>query len=116
MKTVLIIDDEKDLCRLLTISLRKEKIHVDCAFSLADAKSKLLDHPSIVLLDNNLPDGLGLDFLRENPQAFKKSCVIMISADARPKLRKDAFREGIRVFLQMPFPVGVVKEVIFNLV
>ena len=70
MQTVLIIDDEKDLCRLLKMALRKEKFFVDCVFSLAEAKQKLLEHPSIVLLDNNLPDGSGLDFLKAHPTRF----------------------------------------------
>ncbi len=112
MQSVLIIDDEKDLCQLLAVALRRQNFRVDCAFSIAEAKLKLLEHPSIVLLDNNLPDGSGLDFLKTHPMAFKKSCVIMISADARPELKKDAMREGIRVFLQKPFEVGAVKEAI----
>jgi DNA-binding response OmpR family regulator len=115
MQTILIIDDEEDLCRLLIIALRKDKFHVVCCHTLADARIKLLEHPSIVLLDNNLPDGSGLDFLKEHPNAFRKSCVIMISADARPEIRKDAFREGVRVFLQKPFPVRAVKEAIYSL-
>jgi DNA-binding response OmpR family regulator len=115
MRTVLIIDDEEDLCRLLIIALRREKYQVLCSHTIADARIKLRDHPSIVLLDNNLPDGTGLDFLKEYPGAFRKSCVIMISADARPEIRKDAFREGVRVFLQKPFPFGAVKEAIFSL-
>ena len=112
MQTVLIIDDEEDLCRLLMMALRKEKFIIDCAYSLAEAKPKLLLRPSIVLLDNNLPDGSGLDFLKAHPTAFKNSCVIMITADAYPEIRKDAFREGVRVFLQKPFAVGAVKEAI----
>jgi len=112
MQTVLIIDDEKDLCRVLTIALRKEKFVVDCAFNLADAKNKLLEQPSFILLDNNLPDGSGLDYLKENPNAFQKSCVIMITADANPQTKNDALREGIHVVLQKPFGVGAIKEAI----
>src|SRR4051812_29040344 len=115
MQTVLIIDDEKDLCRLLTISLRKDNFLVACAFNLAEAKLKLLEQPSIVLLDNNLPDGSGLDYLKKHPIDFQKSCVIMISADTGPELRKDALHEGIRAFLQKPFAAKAVKEAIYSL-
>ena len=112
MQTVLIIDDERDLCSLLTIALKKEKFYVECAYSLAEASKKLLRHPSIVLLDNNLPDGSGLDFFKEHPNAFFKSCVIMISADVKPETKKEALREGIRFFLQKPFAVRTIKEAI----
>ena len=112
MQTVLIIDDERDLCRLLTIALRKEKYLVDCAFNLADAKNKLLEHPSFILLDNNLPDGSGLDYLKEHPNSFQKSRVIMITADANPETKKDALQEGIEAVLQKPFGVRAIKEAI----
>ena len=109
---ILIIDDEQDLCHLLKIILLKDKFLIDCAYSLTDAGQKLLLQPQIIFLDNNLPDGTGLDFLKQNPHAFRKSCVTMISADARPEIKKDALQEGIRVFLQKPFAVGAIRSAI----
>lgn len=60
MKRVLIIDDEVDLCILLTSYLSKRNYEVFTAHTLIDGFKKLeFFSPDILLLDNNLPDGMG---------------------------------------------------------
>jgi len=82
MKTILIIDDEEDLCELLKTAPGKDKYLVDCAQTLSDADSKIRDkHPDIILLDNNLPDGSGLEYFNLYSRRFKKSSVVFITAD-----------------------------------
>lgn len=66
-KSVLVIDDENDLCDLISMVLHKEGFLVSCAHSLAEATKMLPGHPDIVLLDNNLPDGTGLAYLQMHP-------------------------------------------------
>jgi response regulator of citrate/malate metabolism len=65
-----------------------------------------MEHPSIVLLDNNLSDGSGLDVLKEHPNSFRKSCVIMISADARPEIRKTRSEKESASFFKSLSPSG----------
>jgi len=63
-KKILIIEDEGDICLLLNIILSENKIEIDHVKSIAQAKEYLENEvPSIVLLDNKLPDGRGLDLL-----------------------------------------------------
>jgi DNA-binding response OmpR family regulator len=60
VRRVLIIDDEVDLCMLISNFLSKRNYDVTCAYTMADGFKKLdAVHPDILLLDNNLPDGLG---------------------------------------------------------
>lgn len=71
-KKVLIIDDEYDLCYLLKSYLRSKNFEVDTANTLDAGLAKIdSDHPDIVFLDNNLPDGSGWDkapeILASNP-------------------------------------------------
>ena len=80
-KSVLIIDDEKDLCEVMSRVLKKDGYAVDCAFNLAEASQKLGAHPDIVILDNNLPDGTGLEYIQRQPVEFIHSFVILITAD-----------------------------------
>ena len=89
-KSVLVIDDERDLCELISRVLKKEGFEVDCAFNLTQAGEKLITHPSIIFLDNNLSDGTGLEYLQMHPAEFVVSRVIMISADPTTALQKDA--------------------------
>lgn len=70
----LIIDDEVEICNLLSRILRNKSIDVHCAGSLSEARSSLETYePSLIFIDNHLPDGLGVqfvDFLRTgHPQA-----------------------------------------------
>jgi DNA-binding response OmpR family regulator len=112
MKTILIIDDEQDLCALLKKALSKEDYRVDCAFSLMEADIKLQTHPEIVLLDNNLPDGTGISYLHGHPEDFRKTCVIMISADSSLSLELNAKQVGVRAIIHKPFSVSLVRELI----
>lgn len=111
-KSVLIIDDEKDLCEVISRALKKEGFNVDCAFNLAEAAQKLSAHPDIVILDNNLPDGTGLAYIQMHPMEFKQSFVILISADPNKDLQNDAEVVGINTFLTKPFSASRVRELI----
>jgi DNA-binding response OmpR family regulator len=111
-KSVLIIDDEIDLCEVISRALKKEGFEVDCAFNLAEAAQKLGAHPDIVILDNNLPDGTGLEYIQMHPVAFIQSFVILITADPDKDLQKDAAVVGIKSFLTKPFSASRVKEIL----
>lgn len=111
-KRILIIDDERDLCHLLEKVLLRESFLVDCAHNLTDAGQKLLLHPMIIFLDNNLPDGSGLDYFHEHHKEFLRSVVILISADGHPSIKLRAIDEGINIFIEKPFSVKEIKEII----
>jgi DNA-binding NtrC family response regulator len=112
IKKILIIDDETDLCSLLKRVLTHDNFTVDCAYSLSEADNKMQEHPHIVLLDNNLPDGTGLEYLQMHPVQFMGTIVIMISADASPSLERKAMQEGVYIFINKPFSVRGIREVI----
>ncbi len=111
-KSVLVIDDESDLCDLIKMVLRKEGFIVECAYTLAEASRKLQVHHDIVLLDNNLPDGTGLAYLQMHPVDFLDSYVVMISADPNNELKEKAVREGIRDFFIKPFSLTHMKTIL----
>jgi DNA-binding response OmpR family regulator len=111
-KKILVIDDEKDFCELLKNILARENFVVDCAFTLEEAEEKLREHPQIVLLDNNLPDGSGLDYLQMHPVPFMNSSVIVITADPRESIKEKAAREGTVAFLAKPFSVQAIRDMV----
>ena len=111
-KSVLIIDDERDLCEVMSRILKKEGFDVDCAFNLAEASQKLGAHPDIVILDNNLPDGTGLEYIQMHPVEFMHSFVVLITADPGKDLRQDANVVGIMTVLYKPFSIDRMKEII----
>ncbi|MDP4131804.1 MAG: response regulator [Bacteroidota bacterium] len=109
---VLIIDDECDLCELICGIFAKEDFEFACARSLREAEEKLQLKQDIIILDHNLPDGLGLEFLKKHRESFDNSRIIMISADPNLNLLAQAAKEGVSGFLQKPFSMHRIREVI----
>ena len=79
---ILIIDDEKDLCLLLSNILTSRVYDVVMKHLLEEGLQEVTDmRPDWVILDNNLPDGLGwtkVAWIRENSP---ESRIIKVSAD-----------------------------------
>jgi two-component system OmpR family response regulator len=102
-RKVLIIEDEGDLCLLLNILLDEEGLEVDHVQSLKKAEEYLLqDKPTLILLDNRLPDGFGVDFLSFIKKEHPAAKVIMISGvDAAAQ--DVALENGADLFLKKPF-------------
>lgn len=102
-RKVLIIEDEGDLCLLLNILLDGKDMEVDHVSSLAKAEEYLLqEDPSMILLDNRLPDGFGIDFISAIKKQHPSTKVIMISGvDAAAK--DVALENGADAFLKKPF-------------
>ena len=103
-KKVLIIEDEGDMRLLLDIMLNgKHNLQMEYAKSLKDAGEFLkVEQPDVVILDNKLPDGLGIDYISEIKKNYPAIKIIMISGyDASAE--DVALENGAHVFLQKPF-------------
>jgi DNA-binding response OmpR family regulator len=115
MKKILVIDDEQDFCELMKNILLRENFTVDCALTLQEAEGKLRANPQIVLLDNNLPDGSGLDYLQMHPVPFMNSSVIVVTADPAESIKEKAAREGTVAFLSKPFSVKAIRDIVWRI-
>jgi two-component system, NtrC family, response regulator len=78
---ILIIDDEDKLRSLLSRIIRLEGFNVKEAYDLKTAK-KMLDKevPDVVLCDVKLPDGNGVDFVRETKTKYPAVEIILLTA------------------------------------
>ncbi|MDF2191209.1 response regulator [Paraflavitalea sp. CAU 1676] len=102
-RKVLIIEDEGDLCLLLNILLDGKGMDVDHVPSLEKAAEYLLQQePALVLLDNRLPDGFGVDFIGAIKKQYPTTKVIMISGVDAAAMDV-AFENGADAFLKKPF-------------
>src|SRR6476659_381941 len=103
MKKVLIIEDEGDMCLLLNIMLNGKEMDVDHVKTLATAEEYLQkEKPSVIILDNKLPDGYGIDFIPFLKNNYPSSKIIMISGyDASAE--DAALESGAHIFLEKPF-------------
>ena len=102
-KKVLIIEDEGDMCLILNIMLTGKDMELDHVKSLAAAKEYLdNEQPSVIILDNKLPDGMGVDFISFIKQKHPDIKVVMISGYAGAA-KGIALNNGADKFLEKPF-------------
>jgi DNA-binding NtrC family response regulator len=103
VKKILIVDDEGDMCLILNIMLTGKDMELDHVKSLAAAKEYLgAEKPSVVILDNKLPDGMGVDFISFIKQNHPDVKIVMISGYSGAA--KDvALDNGADKFLEKPF-------------
>ena len=109
----MIIEDEKDLCYLLTSVLRKNNVPSACVNSIKEAGESIKKiKPSIIFLDNHLPDGYGSDFIRRVKAINPGAKIIMITAHDSPAEIEDAFYRGADYFISKPFNSAAIKTTI----
>ena len=102
-KKVLIVEDEGDMCLLLNIILSDEDTQLDHVKNLASATTYLQSHrPHLVLLDNKLPDGFGVDFIKIVKKLSPASKIIMLTG-FDPSAVDVAVENGADLFLTKPF-------------
>ncbi|MES2689622.1 MAG: response regulator [Bacteroidota bacterium] len=100
---ILIIDDETDICFLLSAILTNSGYVTQYAHSLKDGMEKInTHHPDIILLDVNLPDGSGLDYVPFIKQNHHKTKLVVMSAHVSESEVNEVIRRGADSFLSKP--------------
>jgi DNA-binding response OmpR family regulator len=114
MKYALLVDDEQEICQLLSAILRRAGTECAFAHSLAEGRAALaLNTYDAVFLDVNLPDGLGYDLIPEIKAARPDACCIAISAMDTEGNR--AVAAGADVFIPKPFNRDIIYSSIRDL-
>src|SRR5687768_9628918 len=110
LKKVLIVEDEGDMCLLLNILLNGKEMELDHVKNITAAGEYLeKEQPSVIILDNKLPDGFGVDFISYVKSRYPAIRIIMISGyDASAK--DVALENGADVYLVKPFT----KDQLYN--
>ncbi len=103
---ILLIEDEPLLRRQLAAYLERQGAEVIAVDSLAAARAALSAQPfEFALLDVNLPDGSGLDLLRE--RAFSANTgVVVMTAEGGVSGAVEAMKLGALNYLTKPFEPG----------
>jgi DNA-binding NtrC family response regulator len=115
LKKVLIIEDEGDMCLLLNILLNGKEMNLEHVKSLAAAEVYLQkEQPNVILLDNKLPDGFGIDFISYIKKNYPAIKIIMISGyDA--SAMDVALDNGADLFLEKPFSKDQLYQAVSSL-
>ncbi len=112
---ILVVDDEKLICWSLGEALRGWN------FSAVTAENKRralelfeAESPAVILLDINLPDGSGLDVLREIKRQQPEAVVIMITANVLVDDTIAALRGGAYDFIGKPINLEEIHTTLRN--
>lgn len=114
-KNILLIEDNGEMCLLLNLILNDKDVLVEHVKTLSDAEAFLQnEQPDLILLDNRLPDGFGLDFITYLKANFPAIKIIMISGvdQAAEDLALEA---GASLFLSKPFSKAKLLESVNSL-
>lgn len=109
MKTVLIVEDDRDLLEGLVFSLEAEGYRIMTAQSKAEGlRIAETEDCACILLDCNLPDGSGFDFCRQLRQ-HRKIPILMLTARDTEMDEVKALELGMEDFMSKPFSLAVLK-------
>ena len=98
---ILVVEDERELRDVIVRSLRQSRFVVEEAATLVEARTKVASYEyDCILLDLMLPDGSGLDLLREK-QPFGN--VIILSAKDSVEDKVEGLNLGADDYLPKPF-------------
>ncbi len=101
-KKVLVVEDEGEMGLLLNLILSERNFELDYVSNLLSADEYLQkQQPSLIILDNKLPDGFGVDFISYLKKKYPAIKIIMISGFA--SARDVALENGADMFFEKPF-------------
>lgn len=116
MKVILIVDDEKEICLLLSAILRGMGYSTLQANTLKEAIDLAKEkNPDLMFLDIHLPDGSGLEQVPQFQSINKNLPIVMMSAFDTPEMRQQAEILGVHEFLSKPFTLTQVSSVVTSL-
>jgi two-component system NtrC family response regulator len=101
MGNVLIIDDDKNMCKELSTMIKGLGHDATYAFTLSEGLERALSEKfDVVLLDVLMPDGNGLDLLPKIKEAGSEPEVIIITASGDPDSAEIAIRSGAWAYIE----------------
>ena len=111
--SVLVVDDEPDLRTLYELTLLREGHAVVAAPDLAQAREWLAQQRFDVLIsDMRLPDGMGLDLLRELAEAQRPEKCIVITAYGSAENAVESLKAGAFDYLTKPVDLKQLRSAV----
>lgn len=110
MEQILILEDDIALNQGLCKALKTENRKIVSCETIKAARDQLLcGCPSLILLDINLPDGSGLDFLQELKRNYPTIPVILLTANDTDMDIVKGLELGADDYITKPFSLSVLR-------
>ena len=112
MNTILIIEDDKSLADGLVRALSSEQNAAESCSCIRSAREKIeqnsIQHYSLILLDANLPDGNGFDFLTELKKHYDIPVIMLTANDLETDI-VSALEQGADDYITKPFSLAILR-------
>lgn len=110
---ILVVDDEPDLRTLYELTLLREGYRVEAAGDLAQARQQLQEKRfDAVITDMRLPDGLGLELLRDMVVQQRSERCVVITAHGSAENAVEALKAGAFDYLTKPVDLKQFRNVV----
>lgn len=115
-KLILVVDDEIEICHVLSEYLKEMGFNVLQASDGEQAVAMVDEHnPDMVFLDISMPKVNGLEALRRIRKQHKRIKVVMITGVDDQKLAREALMLGASDFIAKPFSFSYLTRVLDSL-
>jgi len=112
-KTILVVDDEKEICTVLSDNLSQEGYWVFTAYNWKTALELVKkEKPDLVILDIRMPEMDGIEVLRRMKKIKKEIVVIMLTAYGTLETARKAMKLGAYDYITKPFDLFSLKSIV----
>jgi two-component system response regulator PilR (NtrC family) len=113
LQTVLVIDDERDIRELLTITLGRMDLQVEAVGTVADARRALAENSyDLCFTDMRLPDGNGQEIIELIAETRPDTPVAMITAYGNVDAAVNALKAGAFDFVSKPVDIQMLRGLV----
>ncbi|MHB1273020.1 MAG: sigma-54-dependent transcriptional regulator [Rhodanobacter sp.] len=113
LQTVLVIDDERDIRELLTITLGRMDLQVDAVGTVAEARRALAERNyDLCFTDMRLPDGNGQEVIELIAETCPETPVAMITAYGNVDAAVNALKAGAFDFVSKPVDIQMLRGLV----
>jgi len=110
----LVVDDDPGFQDALARLVRAEGFSVETAATLEEARGRLEEHvPDLALVDLNLPDGSGLDLIRDI-EPLARTDIVLVTGNASVDSAVAALLGGATDYLTKPVDERRLRSVLLN--
>jgi DNA-binding response OmpR family regulator len=111
INNALIIEDEPDICMLLKNYLKNKSNFVAFSTTLKEGLAKFaLFKPNLLIIDHNLPDGHGIEYLEKFKKMDSSLRIVVISAMSNYKNK--ALECGADFFIEKPISFNELNDIL----
>ena len=110
---ILVVDDEPDICQMISLCLKKNNFRVTCAGNTAEACLTLVqDQYDAIISDVMMPGEDGIAFLSRVHQAWPDIPVVLMTGHAQLQMTIDAIKNGAYDFVHKPFDFDFLLKIV----